>query len=210
MRVLLVLLMLAGAARAEGERAGAFDYYLLSLSWSPTWCAQEGAGRDAAQCAPSAHSGWVLHGLWPERLDGGYPSWCRSSQRDPSRAQTTAMADLMGDAGAAWYQWKKHGRCSGLSAAAYLEAMRAAFRSVALPPAFERLPGEVALPAAVVEEAFLRANPRLTGAMLTVACRSGRIAEVRICLTPRLEPRDCGAGVAEDCRLERALMAPVP
>ena len=36
MRALLVaLLCLAGAARADGERAGDFDYYVLALSWSP-------------------------------------------------------------------------------------------------------------------------------------------------------------------------------
>ena len=38
-RILLVLMLMAGAAGAEGEPAGAFDYYVLSLSWTPTWCA---------------------------------------------------------------------------------------------------------------------------------------------------------------------------
>ncbi|NHX27152.1 ribonuclease T, partial [Escherichia coli] len=33
MRWVLVLLFTAGLARAEGDKAGDFDYYLLSLSW---------------------------------------------------------------------------------------------------------------------------------------------------------------------------------
>ncbi|HMS93672.1 MAG TPA: ribonuclease T, partial [Tabrizicola sp.] len=40
----------AGAARAEGEPAGDFDYYVLSLSWSAAWCALEGDARDDPQC----------------------------------------------------------------------------------------------------------------------------------------------------------------
>ena len=57
MRVLvaaLTLALAAGAARAEGEAAGDFDYYILALSWSPTWCALEGDGRRAPECAEGA------------------------------------------------------------------------------------------------------------------------------------------------------------
>ncbi len=120
------------------------------------------------------------------------------------------MADIMGTSGAAWYQWKKHGRCSGLSAGTYLGAMRLAYGAVRMPEAFAKLTGEVALPASVVEQAFLRANPRLSADMITITCQSGHIQEARICLTRKLEPRACGADVVRDCSLDRALMEPVP
>ena len=155
--ILVALMLLAGVARAEGERAGSFDYWVLSLSWSPDWCLAE--GRGSAQCAPGAGFGWVLHGLWPQFQRGGYPSYCRTGARDPSRAATAAMADIMGTDGAAWYQWKKHGRCSGLDGAAYLSLARRAFAAVKVPPVFARLPDQVAVPASVVEQAFLAANP---------------------------------------------------
>ncbi|MCW8842371.1 MAG: ribonuclease T, partial [Rhodobacteraceae bacterium] len=29
----------ASPLAADGQKAGEFDYYVLSLSWSPTWCA---------------------------------------------------------------------------------------------------------------------------------------------------------------------------
>ena len=83
MRWLVVLLLSAGLARAEGEPAGAFDYYVLSLSWSPTWCALEGDARDAPQCDPAADAGWSLHGLWPQN-ERGWPSYCLTAARDPS------------------------------------------------------------------------------------------------------------------------------
>jgi ribonuclease T2 len=34
----LALMLLATAAWADEDEAGAFDYYVLSLSWTPTWC----------------------------------------------------------------------------------------------------------------------------------------------------------------------------
>ncbi len=46
----LMALVLGGPARAEGERAGDFDYYVMSLGWSPNWCALEGDARGDDQC----------------------------------------------------------------------------------------------------------------------------------------------------------------
>lgn len=203
--VLLLALFAALPARAGGERAGQFDYYVLSLSWSPTWCALTGDARHSPQCAPNRHFGFTLHGLWPQN-ERGYPSFCRTAQRDPSRGQTAAMADITGAPGLAWHEWKKHGRCSGLSSAAYFAAARQAYQGVRIPEVFTRLSKDVTLPARVVEQAFLEANPGLTPDMLAVTCESGRIDEVRICLTKTLRPRPCGPDVARDCRLSNALM----
>ena len=51
-RVLLAVAMalMGTTARAEGEAAGDFDYYVMSLSWSAAWCALEGDARDDPQC----------------------------------------------------------------------------------------------------------------------------------------------------------------
>ncbi|MEL7275780.1 MAG: ribonuclease T, partial [Pseudomonadota bacterium] len=105
MRRLLLLLLLA-ALPARSDSAGEFDYYVLALSWSPSWCAAEGDARGADQCDPRHDHGFILHGLWPQ-YESGYPEYCRSSLRDPSRRQTGAMEDIMGSGGLAWHQWKK-------------------------------------------------------------------------------------------------------
>ena len=80
MRKFLALMLMAGLARAEGEPAGQFDYYVLSLSWSPNWCALEGDDRGSPQCDSNAGFGWVLHGLWPQ-YEQGWPSYCRTTER---------------------------------------------------------------------------------------------------------------------------------
>lgn len=209
MRMLLLGLLIWGTAVwAEGERAGKFDYYVLSLSWSPTWCALAGDARGADQCDERHDYGWTLHGLWPQN-ESGWPSYCRTSQRDATRGQTKLMTDIMGSAGLAWHQWKKHGRCSGLSASDYFEASRRAYAGVERPAVFRKLKDPIKLPARVVEEAFLKANPNLSADMVTVTCKIRRIHEVRFCLTKDLEPRRCGNDAIRDCSMENALFDPV-
>lgn len=208
MRFALILVLLAGMARADGERAGVFDYYVMALSWSPTWCALEGDARGSDQCDARHDHGWTLHGLWPQ-FHRGWPSYCRTVHRSPSRGQTAAMADIMGSGGLAWHQWKKHGVCSGLDAQAYFALSREAYGSVTRPPVFRKLENAVKVPVSVVEEAFLEANPQLEPDMITVTCRSGRIQEARICLSKNLTPVPCGQDVVRDCQMKDALLDPV-
>ena len=204
-RIALLLSLLPGLAWAEGEPAGAFDYWVLALSWSPNWCAAEGDARGADQC--DRPLGWTLHGLWPQ-YERGYPEYCLSSERDPSRRETGAMEDVMGSGGLAWHQWKKHGRCSGLSPEDYFALSRLAYGQVERPSILRRIGEPVTLDPAVIEEAFIESNPDLSPDMLTVTCRDRRIQEVRVCLTRELEPRRCGGDVIRDCN-RPALLEPV-
>jgi ribonuclease T2 len=204
----LALFAAPGPARAEGERAGDFDYFLLVLGWSSNWCAREGDDRQDPQCDAGRGLGWTVHGLWPQHEEG-WPSYCRSAARDPSRADSAAMADIMGGAGLAWYQWKKHGRCAGLDGPGYFALLRRAFAGVRLPEVFQALDRDIALPARVVEDAFLEANPGLARDQITVTCRDGMIQDVRLCLTRDLQPRRCGADTLRDCRMPDAVMEAV-
>jgi ribonuclease T2 len=93
----LVAWLAAGAAWAEGERAGDFDYYVMALSWSANWCAATGDARDDPQCDAGRGINFVLHGLWPQYEDG-WPSFCRTTERDPQRSGRAAV-QRDGDAG---------------------------------------------------------------------------------------------------------------
>ena len=207
MRALLIWLLLALPVTAQ-DRAGEFDYYVLSLSWSPNWCAYEGDARGSDQCDARHDHGWILHGLWPQ-YHRGYPEYCNTAERPPSRAMTRDMADIMGTSGLAWHQWKKHGVCTGLSASAYYALSREAYARVVRPPVFRKLNKAVKLPAAVVEEAFLQANPDMDPDGVTITCRAGHIQEARICLSRDLDPVPCGQDVVRDCRMKDALFTPV-
>ena len=204
----IAALLWTGAASAEGERAGDFDYYVLALSWSPAWCRLVGDARDDPQCDPGREFTFVLHGLWPQ-YEAGWPSYCRTSERDPTRRLTAAQADIMGGSGPAFHQWKKHGRCSGLSAEGYFQTARRAFLSISVPELFGQVRKPLQVPARVIEDAFLEANPDLGADGITITCRDGLIQEARICLTKDLQPRACAPDVARDCRLRDAVLEPI-
>jgi len=203
--VRLTAALLVAALPVRADRAGVFDYYVLAMSWQPTWCALEGRARGAAQCERTR--GWVLHGLWPQ-YHRGWPAHCQSPHRPPSRAMTAEMADIMGSPGLARHQWKKHGTCSGHPAADYFALSRQAWDSVNRPEVLRELDRPVKLPAHVVEEAFLEANPGWERDMLTITCRAGRIQEARLCLSKALDPVPCGRDVIRDCSMPNALLDP--
>ncbi len=200
-------LVFATPAWADGEAAGDFDYYVMALSWTPSWCALDGDARQSPQCERDQGFGFTLHGLWPQ-YEQGWPAYCRTSARDPSRGQTDAMADIMGSGGLAWHEWKKHGRCSGLSAEAYFSAARAAYNAINRPEILRQLTNEISLPPRVIETAFLEVNENYTADGITVTCKAGLIQEVRICLSKDFQPRTCGMDVVRDCT-GYAVMAPI-
>ncbi|MGJ8556417.1 MAG: ribonuclease T2 family protein [Sulfitobacter geojensis] len=206
--LMAALIATAPVSEAGNDKAGVFDYYVLSLSWSPNWCLAEGDSRQSEQCETGSGHGWIMHGLWPQ-FHRGYPSFCQTAERPPSRGMTAKMADVMGTAGLAWHQWKKHGTCTGLSAAAYYQLSREAYGRVIRPAIFRKLERKVMLPASVVEDAFLESNPDMSADGITITCRNKQIQEARICLSKSLAPVPCGQDVVRDCTLKKALFAPL-
>ena len=80
----------AGMAGAqERGTAGAFDYYVLALTWTPSWCALTGDREGEPDCDPGTGFGWSLHGLWPQ-YEAGWPVDCATEARGPSRAPATS------------------------------------------------------------------------------------------------------------------------
>ena len=208
MRAIVFLLSLITLPLHAQDRASEFDYYVLSLSWSPNWCALEGDDRNSPQCDDDADFGWILHGLWPQ-YEAGYPEYCSTTESAPSRRDTAAMADIMGTSGLAWHQWRKHGVCSGLSSDDYFALSREAYGRITRPQALRDLNRAVTLPASLIEAAFLRDNPDMSADQITVTCRQGYIQEARICLTRDLALRDCGRDVRRDCTLQSAQFDPI-
>jgi ribonuclease T2 len=181
------MLFAATPAVPEG-RPGDFAYWLLALTWTPSWCEAE-AAWDERQCQRGL--GFTLHGLWPQDEDG-WPEYCETGERDPSRRETAAMVDIMGSGGLAWYEWKKHGRCSGMSAPRYFSTARRLYEALRLPVPDGRTT------AGRIEQAILDGNPALTADSVIVTCGGGRVEEVRVCLTRDFAPRACGADVLRD------------
>jgi ribonuclease T2 len=172
-------------------RGTGFDFYVLALSWSPTYCQDASAAkRDVVQCAGPRPFAFVVHGLWPQ-FERGFPRACTSSQQRPSRSDIRAMLDLMPSERLVQHEWETHGTCSGLSARDYLKVVRAAAQSVAIPADFGGATQWRRVSAGEVEAAFVSSNPNMTEAGIGVAKRGNLLSEVRVCLTLELKPRPC-------------------
>ncbi len=168
-----------------------FDFYVLALSWSPTYCQDSRArSRDDVQCSGPRPFAFVVHGLWPQ-FERGYPKACQTRFTRPSTSQANAMLDIMPSSRLVQHEWEQHGACAGLSANDYLEVTRAAFSAVAIPQEFQSAPDWRASSAGNIEAAFLRANPQFSALGIAVSRRGNLLSEVRLCLTRDLKPRNC-------------------
>ena len=172
-----------GYQRGAGAPTGDFDFYVLSLSWSPSFCALGGAQRSGGQCAPGANPGFVLHGLWPQNANSYTPE-CNSGASLPYMV-LNGLGDLYPDQGLARHEWRAHGACSGKNPSGYFADVRAARDHVAIPANFRAPSGDVQA-SQQVQQAFFDANPRLRPGMMAVTCRQGMLQEARICLSKDL------------------------
>jgi ribonuclease T2 len=207
-RLIVIAGLLAGASLAQaqpretrGAAMGDFDFYVLSLSWSATWCQITGERRGARQCDSGRNPGFVVHGLWPQ-YERGYPAFCTPEGRNPSRRAMDIAENVLPDSGLARHQWRKHGTCSGLPPEGYFSATGDVRRKVRIPPALEA-PREINRFAPIeIERAFVEANPGLRPDMMAVTCERGMLEEVRICLTKDLRSfRPCPEVDRDSCRV---------
>ncbi|MFL6839504.1 MAG: ribonuclease T2 family protein [Bradyrhizobium sp.] len=204
----------AGAATAQDHRQnapGEFDFYVLSLSWSPSFCeaaSERGSsGRSQAQCGERPFS-FVVHGLWPQ-YEHGFPEYCQRPSPRLARNIMNSMLDLMPAPGLIFNEWDKHGTCSGLNARAYFETIRKARAAVKIPEEFLQLSEPKTISPADLEDAFIKVNPGLSGSAISATCDSKRLNEVRICLSKDLQFRSCEEIDRRACRRDQVLMPPI-
>ncbi|WP_417686420.1 ribonuclease T2 family protein [Roseibium sp.] len=185
-------------ARAGGS-PGDFDFYVLALSWSPTYCASRGRNADPLQCRATKPFRFIVHGLWPQ-YERGYPDFCRSRQDGLDRGTVNDMLDIMPSRSLVAHQWRKHGSCSGLDADEYFDMTRRAFEKIRIPAPFQSLDRTGRIAPDAVEKAFRISNPGLRDAAMAVTCSNGTLQEVRICLDKDLNFRGCRAVDRSGCR----------
>jgi ribonuclease T2 len=217
-------------ALAQGDRnasAGDFDYYVLALSWSPTYCAGQSSGDNGAsshadrhgygrrdsgdQCSGTRPYAFVLHGLWPQYERKGWPEFCQTAGRAWVPGETIdRMLDVMPSRHLVIQEYKKHGVCSGLEPQAYFDAARKAYGSIRVPEQFQGPKEPQKLSPEDVQRAFLEANKQLSAPSIQVVCSRDSLSEIRICLTKDLSPRACSRNEQErHCGYSTVTVPPV-
>ena len=196
------LVSFAGSSRpALADEAGDFDYYILTLSWSPTYCADQAKrNRDQLQCFSERSYGFVIHGLWPQ-YEKGYPDRCPTRFRDPSDKLVSQMLKFSPSESLIHHEWDKHGTCSGLNALDYFRLAVKSFKKLNRPEQYKDLARPLLMTASQIEQSFYNANPDLPKDSLFVTCGRQKLREVRVCLNKAGEPRRCSASALKgQCR----------
>jgi ribonuclease T2 len=190
-----------------GDRPGQFDFYVLSLSWSPTFCARQSGSRNQEQCGTNKSFGFIVHGLWPQN-ERSFPESCDSDGQDRvPRALGEQLFDIMPSMGLIGHEWRRHGSCSGLSQRAYFSRLREAFQRIQI-PADLATDDPVTLSADQIEDKFIAGNPGMSRRGIAASCNGNQLEEVRICLTKTLQFRDCVQIDRSGCRMSRITIPP--
>lgn len=212
--VLAVLLLLAStlSATARSNRSGDYDYLVLALSWSPTYCASPAGANDNSQCAPGRRFAFVVHGLWPQ-YNKGWPQDCPTDESWVEENTIRSMMDIMPSKKLIIHEWKKHGTCAGVSQLSYFNAIRAIFAKVRIPARYLSPTADVITTPDQLVIDFVKTNKDLTSDMLSVQCGNSRdrarLSELRICLDKSGNFAACGANESRLCRATTLVMPQV-
>ncbi|MCA1366356.1 ribonuclease T(2) [Bradyrhizobium sp. BRP14] len=222
---IVVLLTIVGCSNEDGRNAASnssggtpaavvktavplgtgFDFYVLSLSWSPTWCGANDPKGKSDQCEAGNDHGLIVHGLWPQN-ENGYPEYCPT--RQPDRVPESLgrqYFELIPSMGLIGHQWRKHGTCSGLTQRDYFAVTRAARERVAIPPELASR-GRRDLAVSAIEAAFAAKNPGMTRETIAVTCEGRLLEEIRICFDKELNFRACPEVDRQACRRDTVLL----
>lgn len=202
----------AGPALARGSQAGHFDYYALSLSWSPSYCAGGAGSDDNQQCGPGRAYAFVVHGLWPQ-YEQDWPEFCGTRERWVPDDVIDTMLTIMPSKRLIIHQWKKHGACSGLSVSRYFAATRTLFEKVRIPARYLSPRADIVTTPDQLVKDFVKTNRDLSESMISVQCGKSRdrarLSELRICFDRAGEFRACGENEARQCRATHLVLPPV-
>lgn len=197
---LALMLSLSLPVYADGQ-PGEFDYYLLTLSWSPEHCAE--VKSDKLQCDVGKHYGFVVHGLWPQ-YNKGYPDSCSTAPAVPE-AVVQEMLPIMPSEKLIQHEWEKHGTCSGKTVGEYFGLIKNTFQTIKIPDAFANPSQPVNTSAAAIRKQFMESNPNL---QMAVACQGKYLQEVRLCFDKEMHSTACSPDVRDNCPSSSVVMRP--
>jgi len=185
-----------------------FDFYVLSLSWSPSYCAAEGSNANQQQCNAKRPYAFVVHGLWPQ-FESGFPTDCSTDMPRVPDDLVRSLYDIMPSAGLIGHQWRRHGSCSGLPMEDYFARLRTAREKIVIPADYRRPAAAHTVDPKALEAKFTAANPGLAPDAVSVSCENGYLSEIRLCMTKDLAFRPCPALERRSCQAKAVTMPPV-
>lgn len=175
---------------------GTTDYFRLSLSWSPTFCASR--KKHAEQPFQCQHAfGLIVHGLWPNaRKDNNtghgsqsvraHPRNCRNEPAIPIEVIQKYFC-LMPSEMLMQGEWEKHGTCYWSTPEAYFERIASLYSKVRIPNNIQEILDNRTISKrdrrGAIRDAFLQLNPGMKADEIDIMMvnRGRRLKEVAFC-----------------------------
>lgn len=208
----LLVSLVSGWPKPGEARQRPADYFVLSLSWSPTYCRSRNGQRDHAQCSGERRFAFVVHGLWPQ-YHRGWPKYCKTDAHWVPNWQINAMLDIMPSRRLIIHEWKKHGTCAGVSQRRYFQMTRALYEKILTPARYVAPSRPLLVTPEILVNDFLKTNNKLFREAVSVQCGNSRdrarLSELRICFDLYGDFTACGQNEARSCRARTLVLPPV-
>jgi ribonuclease T2 len=196
--MLLAALPAQARHRHAAAESGGFDYYLLSLSIAPSFCALSPANQAKQECQALTEADFqqtplTVHGLWPNRTGVSVnlqPHDCEGPPLGPLPEATEAELRryMPGGPGLARYEWRKHGACSGLTPESYFAAVADLARKA-----------NATIGAVMREQGMLGQRMRVADLLAAVAARYQALAPAIV--VDCRQPRGGGEALVDEIRV---------
>ena len=194
---------------AAAAKEAPFDYWMLSLSWSPQYCRLKPTDQECKGVRGYVEPyGFVAHGLWPQ-FEIGRPQRCEEDPEPVPDELISRMLPTMPSAALIRNQWRRYGTCSGMSQEDYFMFVERAVRRIEIPKQYREPYEYLDTTMEQMKSDFLEINPELTENSVVLQCSGRWLKEVRICYTPDMHPRDCGRDVEDRCRSGKISLRPI-
>ncbi|MBI3447063.1 MAG: ribonuclease T2 [Magnetospirillum sp.] len=172
-------------------RPGQFDYYLLSLSWAPSYCATPSGRQNRQECGPGTDYGMVVHGLWPQFTNGQWPQCCQAVAPLTPSPTIDKLSRIMIGSSLMEHEWEKHGSCVTTRQDAYFGSIGQVVAKLGLAPTLS------AKGITTIKVSELKRHWSLPAPSITTRCKGKRLGEIHICLDLKLDPIACPAAEIE-------------
>lgn len=172
----------------------AVDHYMLAVTLTPAFCDNNPKWRNSLQCRD--RQPFNVHGFWPQAGVGERElAYCDGDPLQLSADQQRRLRGVMSDTSQREYQWKKHGRCSGLPADVYFDKLAKQFLALKWPSQLQPRGRDALLERQAVLTALRQANPAFPERGIVLRCENkGRpplLQEIRLCFSANGQPRVC-------------------
>ena len=187
-----------------------FDFYVMTLSWSPGFCDLGGEEKSPEQCAAGSGDGFVVHGLWPDNRTSADPEDCNPNAGRLARRSRRGARPLSDRRSRALRipQARNLHRPRAPPTISPLSATCATQLDI---PAMFKAPQQVQrLAPEAIEQAFIDANANLHADNMAVTCARGELVDVRICLSKNLKAfSTCPKVSGHTCQRASVAVAPL-